>query len=84
MSASFQAKISLLSQRKLVRASSYSLERWALTVAVLEGSLVLRSIYIISASLGGTRMLGFLVKISKSSGLAWLARVATSYLSITA
>ena len=33
-SAGFQAKISLLSQRKLVSASSYFADRWALMVAI--------------------------------------------------
>ena len=37
LSAGFQAKISLLSRRKLVSASYYFAERWALMVAVLEG-----------------------------------------------
>ena len=59
MSAGFQAKISLLSRRKLESASSYFAERWALMVAVLEGSPVLRSICLTSASFGGARMLGF-------------------------
>ena len=45
MSAGFQAKISLLSRRKLVSSSSYFAERWALMVAVLEGSPVPRSIF---------------------------------------
>ena len=35
MLAGFQAKISLLSQRKLVSVSSYFADRWALMVAVL-------------------------------------------------
>ena len=43
MSAGFQAKISLLSRRKLVSASSYFAERLALMVAVLEASPVPRS-----------------------------------------
>jgi hypothetical protein len=81
MSTGFQAKISLLSQRKLVSASSYSLGRWALMVAVLERLPVPRSIFITSASLGGKRTVGFLAGNSKSSGLAWLARVAISSLS---
>ena len=59
MSAGFQAKISLLSRRKLVSASSYFAERWALMVAVLEGSPVPRSICLTSASFGGAKMLGF-------------------------
>jgi hypothetical protein len=59
MSTSFQA-ISLFSRRKLASASSYFLERWALMVAVLEGSLVPKSICLISASFGGIRMLGLL------------------------
>ena len=40
--AGFHVKISLFSLRKLVSTSSYSLERWALMIAVLEGSLVPR------------------------------------------
>ena len=59
MSAGFQAKISLLSRRKLVSASSYFADRWAPMVAVLEGSPVPRSICLTSASFGGARMLGF-------------------------
>ena len=59
MSAGFQAKISLLFRRKLVSVSSYFAERWALMVAVLEGSPVPRSICLTSASFGGARMLGF-------------------------
>ena len=35
MSAGFQAKISLLSRRKLVSTSSYFAERWALMIVVL-------------------------------------------------
>ena len=53
MSVGFQAKISLLSRRKLVSASSYFAERWALMVVVLEGSPVPRSICLTSASFGG-------------------------------
>ena len=55
----FQAKISLLSRRKLVSASSYFADRWALMVVVFEGSPVPRSICLTSASFGGARMLGF-------------------------
>ena len=80
MSAGFQAKISLLSQRKLVSASSYFAERWALMVAVLEGSPVPRSICLTSASFGGARMLGFLAGITSSSGLISAATVAISFL----
>jgi hypothetical protein len=53
MSVDFQAKISLLSRRKLVSASSYFSERWALMVAVLEGSPMPKSICLIYASFGG-------------------------------
>ena len=67
MSAGFQAKISLLSRRKLVSMSSYFADRWALMVAVFEGSPVPRSICLTSASFGGARMLGFLAGISSSS-----------------
>ena len=80
MSVGFQAKISLLSQRKLVSASSYFAERWALMVAVLEGSPVPRSICLTSASFGGARMMGFLAGISSSSGLISAAIVAISFL----
>ena len=59
MSAGFQAKISLLSRRKLVSVSSYFADRRALMVAVFEGSPVPRSICLTSASFGGARMLGF-------------------------
>jgi hypothetical protein len=44
-------------------------------------SPVPRSIFITSTSLGGTRIAGFLADSSKSSGLAWLTRVAISSLS---
>ena len=84
MSADFQAKISLLSRRKLVSASSYFAERWALMVAVLEGSPVPRSICLTSASFGGARMLGFLAGISSSSGLISVAIVAISLLPLAA
>ena len=80
MLAGFQVKISLLSQRKLVSTSSYFAERWALMVAVLEGSPVPRSICLTSASFGGARMLGFLADISSSSGLISTTIVAISFL----
>ena len=80
MSAGFQAKISLLSRRKLVRASSYFAERWALMVAVLDGSPVPKSICLTSASFGGVMMLGFLAGISNSSWLISAAIVAISFL----
>ena len=81
MSAGFQAKISLLSRRKLVSASSYFADRWALMVAVFAGSPVLGSICLMSASFGGARMLGFLAGISSSSWLISTAIVAISFLS---
>ena len=84
MSAGFQAKISLLSRRKLVSASSYFAERWALMVAVLEGSPVPRSICLTSASFGGAMMLCFLAGISSSSGLISVAIVAISFLPLVA
>ena len=84
MSGGFQAKISLLSRRKLVSTSSYFAERWALMVAVLEGSPVPRSICLTSASFGGARILGFLAGISSSSGLIFAAIVAISFLQLTA
>ena len=84
MSVGFQAKISLLSQRKLVNASSYFADRWALMVAVFEGSPVPRSICLTSASFGGARMLGFLVGISSSSWLISTAIVAISFLPLLA
>ena len=59
MLADFQAKISLLFRRKLVSTSSYFADRWALMVAIFEGSPVPRSICLMSASFGGARMLGF-------------------------
>ena len=80
MSAGFQAKISLLSQRKLVSTSSYFADRCALMVAVFEGSPVPRSICLTSASFGGARMLGFLAGISSSSGLISAATVVISFL----
>ena len=73
MSAGFQAKISL-------SASSYFAKRWALMVAILEGSPVPRSICLTSASFGGARMLGFLAGISSPSGLISAAIVAISFL----
>ena len=84
MSAGFQAKISLLSRRKLVSASSYFADRWALMVAVFEGSPVPRSICLTSASFGGARMLGFLAGISSSSWLISTAIVAISFLPLSA
>ena len=84
MSAGFQAKISLLSRRKLVSASSYFAERWALMVAVLEGSPVPKSICLTSASFGGARMLGFLAGISSSSWLISITIVAISFLPLSA
>ena len=80
MSAGFQAKISLLSRRKLVGASSYFADRWALMVAVLEGSLVPRSICLTSTSFASARMLGFLAGITSSSRLISAATVAISFL----
>jgi hypothetical protein len=84
MLASFQAKISLLSRRKLVSASSYFTERWALMVAVLEGSPVPRSICLTSTSFGGARMLGLLARISSSSRFISAATVVISSLSLAA
>ena len=84
ISAGFQAKISLLSRRKSVSASSYFAERWALMVVVLEGSPVPRSIYLMSASFGGARMLGFLAGISSSSRFISAAIVAISFLPLAA
>ena len=80
MLAGFQAKMSLLSRRKLVSASSYFADRWALMVAVFEGSSVPRSICLTSASFGGARMLGLLAGISSSSWLISTAIVAISFL----
>jgi hypothetical protein len=84
MSVGFQVKISLLSRRKLVSASSYFTERWALMVAVLEGPPVPRSICFMLASFGGARMLGFLARISSSSRLILAATVAISSLPLAA
>ena len=80
MSVGFQAKISLLSRRKLVSASSYFAERWALMVVVLEGSPVPRLICLTSASFGGARMLGFLAGITSSSGIIYAAKATISFL----
>ena len=80
MSAGFQAKISLLSRRKLVSASSYFADRCALMIAVFEGSPVPRLICLTSASFGGARMLTFLAGISSSSWLISAAIVAISFL----
>ena len=59
MSAGFQAKIFLLSLRKLVSVSSYSFGRWAVISAVLVGSPVPRSILMISESEGGVMIPAF-------------------------
>jgi hypothetical protein len=48
----------------------------------LKGSPVPRLIFITSASLGGKRMVGFLADNSKSSELAWLAKVVISFLNL--
>ena len=84
MSAGFQAKISLLSHRKLVSASSYFADRWALMVAVFEGSPVPRLICLTSASFGVARMLGLLAGISSSSWLISTAIVAIYFLPLLA
>jgi hypothetical protein len=84
MSANFQAKISLLSQRKLVSTSYYFAEGWELMVAILEGSPVPRSICFTLASFRGARMLGFMARISSSFGLILATMVAISSLSLVA
>ena len=81
MSIVFHAKIFLLSLKKLVSVSSYSLGRWALISAVLVGSQVPRSILMISKLEGGVMIPAFLVGISMSSGLVSCARLAISYAS---
>ena len=81
ISASFHVKIFLFSLRKLVSASSYSLKRWALMIAILEGSPVPRSILMVSVFVGGAMIPAFLVGISMSSGLVCYARLAISYAS---
>ena len=53
-------------------------------VAVLEGSLVPRSICLTSASFGGARMLGFLAGISTSSRIISAAIVDIFFLPSTA
>ena len=78
ISAGFHAKISLFSLRKLVSVSSYSLERWALMIAVLEGSPVPRSISMVSILESGAMIPAFLVRISMSSGLVYCAMLAIS------
>ena len=78
MSAGFQAKMCLLSLRKLVSAISYSFGRWALISAVLVGSPVPRSILMVSMSGSGAMIPVFLVGISMSSGLVCCARLAIS------
>jgi hypothetical protein len=65
-------------------ASSYFAERWALMVAVLEGSPVPRSICFTSASFEGARMLGFLAGISSSFVLISVATVGISSLPLAA
>jgi len=69
ISVSFHAKISLFSLRKLVSASSYSLERWVLMIAILEGTPVPRSISLVFVLEGGAIIPAFLVRISMSSDL---------------
>jgi hypothetical protein len=81
MSAGFHAKISLFSLGKLVSSSSYSLERWAMMTAVLEGSPVPRSFSAVSILEGGVMMPAFLVRIFMSSGLVCYVRLAISYAS---
>ena len=81
ISVGFHAKIFLFSLRKLVSTSSYSLERWELMIAVLEGSPVPRSISMVSVLEGGAMIPAFLVRISMSSGLVCYARLAISYAS---
>ena len=76
ISANFHAKISLFSLRKLVSANSYSLERWALMIAVLEESPVPRSILMVSILVGGAMIPAFLVRISMSFGLVCYAMLA--------
>ena len=78
ISANFHAKISLFSLRKLVSMSSYSLEKWVLMIAILEGSLVPRSFSMVSVLEGGAMIPTFLVRISMSSGLVCCAILAIS------
>ena len=78
ISGAFHAKISLFSLRKLVSASSYSLERWALMIAIFEGSPVPRSISMVSILEGGAMIPAFLVGISMSSDLVCCAMLAIS------
>ena len=75
ISAGFHEKISLFSLRNLGSMSSYSLKRWALMIAVLEGSPVPRSISMVSVLEGGAMIPAFLVRISMSSGLVCYARL---------
>jgi hypothetical protein len=53
-------------------------------VAILEGSLVPRSICLTSASFVGARMLGLLARISSSSKFISVATVAISSLQLVA
>ena len=78
ISGAFHAKISLFSLRKLVSASSYSLERLMLMIAILEGSPVPKSISMVSVLEGGAMIPAFLVRISISSGLVCCAMLAIS------
>ena len=77
----FHMKIFLFSLIKWVNASSYSLERWALMIAVLEESPVPRSISMVSILEGGAMIPAFLVGISMSSCLVFCARLVISYAS---
>ena len=81
ISAGFHAKIFLFSLRKLVSASSYSLERWALMIAILEGSPVPRSISMVSILEGSVVIPTFLVRITVSSSMVCYAILAISYAS---
>ena len=76
--AGFHAKIFLFSLRMLVSVSSYSLERWALMMAILEGSPVPRSISMVSILEGGAMIPAFLVRISMFSGLVCCAMLVIS------
>ena len=78
ISVGFHAKISMFSLRKLVSTSFYSLERWALMIAILEGSPVPRSISMVSILESGAMIPAFLVRISMSSGLVCCAMLAIS------
>ena len=78
LSAGFQAKMTRLCLKKLVSGSSYLGFMLAPIIAVLDGSLVLRSIVLSFTPSGGIMSeADFFVGISSSSRESYLAAIAT-------